>query len=46
MWVCGRTDRGPKGIDNFFQTHKWTELSRALMKELINLKVELRRRRN
>ena len=44
--VFGRTDRGPKGIDNFYKTHQCTELCRALMKEWINPKVELRRRRN
>jgi hypothetical protein len=39
--VFGRTDRGPKGIDNFYKTHQCTELCRALMKEWINPKIDL-----
>jgi hypothetical protein len=40
--VFGRTDRGPKGIDNFYRTHQCTELCRALMREWINLDVQRR----
>ena len=39
--VFGRTDRGPKGINDFYKTHQCSELCRALMKEWINPKVEL-----
>ena len=39
--VFGRTDRGLKGIDNFYETHQCTELCRALMKEWINPKLDL-----
>jgi len=42
--VFGRTDRGPKGIDNFYKTHQCTELCRALMKEWINPRVDLGKR--
>jgi hypothetical protein len=39
--VFGRTDRGPKGITNFFKTHQCNELCYALMKEWINPNVGL-----
>ena len=33
--VFGRTDRGKKGINSFFRTHKCSELCRALNREWI-----------
>jgi len=39
--VFGRTDRGEKGIDNFFRTHECSELCRGLMKSWIDPKARV-----
>jgi hypothetical protein len=44
--VFGRTDRGAKGIDSFYKTHKCSDLCKALEKTWIETKAETREQNN